>query len=159
MASVRRSFVSLLLWVGVCVGGGAVVGIATSGGDSAWYQSIPKPEWTPPAWVFAPVWTSLYALMGVAAWLVWRKGGWSARTVPLTIFLVQLMLNFAWSFLFFTLHRVDWALADIALLWIAIVVTLRTFAAVDGRASWLLVPYLTWVSFAAVLNWTIYALQ
>ena len=159
MTFLSRSFVSLLLWVGLCVGGGALVGITTSGGDSAWYQSIPKPEWTPPGWVFAPVWTTLYALMGVAAWLVWRKGGWSAQAVPLRIFLVQLTLNFAWSFLFFTLHRVDWALADIALLWATLAVTIRTFAAVDVRAGWLLAPYLAWVSFAAGLNLAIYRLQ
>jgi tryptophan-rich sensory protein len=90
--------------------------------------------------------------MAASAWLVWRRGGWPAQARPLGAFVAQLGLNFAWSFLFFSLQRTRWALVDIVLLWIAIVVTIAAFARVDRRAAWLLAPYLAWVSFAVALN-------
>jgi tryptophan-rich sensory protein len=149
----------LVAWLVACVGGGALVGVATAGGDSAWYRELAKPAWTPPSALFAPVWTTLYALMAVAAWRVWREGGWPAHGSPLALFLAQLALNFAWSFLFFGLQRVDWALAEILLLWLLIALTLRPFAAIERAAAWLLLPYLAWVTFAAALNGAIYRLQ
>lgn len=152
----KRSYVGLALWVALCVGGGAMIGIVTAGGDSAWYQTLDKPSWTPPGWVFSPVWTALYAAMGVAAWRVWRRGGWSVQRAPLAAFLAQLGLNFAWSFLFFSLHLAGWALADILLLWAAIALTIGLFARVDRAAAWLLAPYLAWVTFASALNGAIY---
>lgn len=121
-----------------------------------WYPSLVKPSWTPPSWVFGPVWTVLYALMAVAAWLVWRKAGWCGA---LGMFAVQLALNAAWSPLFFGLHRIGLALADIALLWIAIIATLVAFAKQSPLAAWLLVPYLLWVSFATALNFTLWRLN
>jgi benzodiazapine receptor len=151
----RRSL-GLMAWLAACVGGGALVGAVTAGGESAWYASLDKPPWTPPGWVFAPVWTALYAAMGVAAWLVWRRGSWRAQATPLAAFLVQLALNFAWSLIFFGLQRPGWALADIAALWVLIAVTIRLFARVDRRAAWLLAPYLAWVTFAMALNGSIH---
>lgn len=141
-----------MLWIGVCVGGGALVGVLTSGGESPWYLALDKPAWNPPSWVFAPVWTTLYAAMGFAAWRVWRTGGWTLRRTALTVFLAQLALNWTWSFLFFTLQSPTLALLDILLLWLGIVATIRLFAAVDTVAARALWPYLAWVSFATALN-------
>ena len=123
-------FVALALWIALCVGGGALIGVTTQGGDSQWYASLNKPSWTPPSWVFAPVWTTLYAAMGIAAWLVWREGGWRQQRLPLTVFLAQLTLNFAWSPLFFNLQQITWALADIVALWLLIVLAILAFVRV-----------------------------
>jgi tryptophan-rich sensory protein len=98
------------------------------------------------------VWTTLYAAMGLAAWLVWREGGWSRQSIPLTIFLAQLTLNFAWSLIFFGLQQIFWALVDIFTLWVLIVMTIRVFTRVNLAAAWLLAPYLAWVCFATALN-------
>ena len=144
--------IALALWIALCAGGGALIGVTTPGGDSPWYASLDKPSWTPPSWVFAPVWTTLYALMGVAAWLVWREGGWRQQRRPLMIFLAQLTLNFAWSPIFFRLQQITWALVDIVALWLLVVITIRVFARAERRAAWLLAPYLAWISFAAALN-------
>jgi tryptophan-rich sensory protein len=148
----KIDWAGLTLWVAVCVLGGAAIGVLTGGGDSAWYRTLNKPAWTPPSWLFAPVWTSLYAMMGIAAWRVWRTGGWHEHAAALTLFSVQLAVNFAWSPLFFTFQRIDLALADIVLLWLLIVATLRQFASIDRLSAWLLLPYLAWVSYATALN-------
>jgi translocator protein len=147
-----RRFVALALWIALCAGGGALIGLSTQGGDSPWYASLDKPSWTPPGWLFGPVWTTLYTAMGVAAWLVSREGGWRQQRWPLTVFLAQLAVNFAWSPLFFGLRQITWALVDIVVLWVLIVVTIRLFARVKPAAAWLLTPYLAWVSFATALN-------
>jgi tryptophan-rich sensory protein len=154
-----KQYLGLAAWMAICVGGGALVGLSTAGGDSAWYQALAKPSWTPPAVVFGPVWTALYAAMAIAAWRVWRSGGWLAHRGALALFGCQLVVNFAWSFLFFTAQQIGWALADILALWILIAWTIRRFAAVDPPAAWLLAPYLAWVTFAAFLNGAIYRLQ
>ncbi|MEO6871252.1 MAG: TspO/MBR family protein [Chthoniobacterales bacterium] len=117
-----------------------------------WFASLTKPGFNPPSWVFAPVWTILYLLMAIATWLVWRQGGWERQTFPLSLYLVQLVLNAAWTPLFFGAHRIGLALIDIVLQWLAIAATLFVFARVDALAAWLFVPYLAWVSFATVLN-------
>ena len=124
-----------------------------------WYASLRKPSWNPPGWIFGPVWTALYAMMAVAAWLVWRRGGFAAQRRALTMFLVQLALNAAWTPLFFGLHWPGVAFAEIVLLWLAIGATLFAFRPVSRVAAWLLVPYLAWVSFAAVLNFELWRLN
>ncbi len=124
-----------------------------------WYASLKKPSWNPPAWIFGPVWTALYAMMAVAAWRVWRCGGWAAQRRPLTLFLVQLALNAAWTPLFFGWHRPGLAFAEIVLLWVAIAATLLAFRPASRTAAWLLAPYLAWVSFAGVLNFTLWKLN
>ncbi|TNF72501.1 MAG: tryptophan-rich sensory protein [Acidobacteria bacterium] len=116
-----------------------------------WYAQLEKPSWNPPNWVFAPVWTILYAAMAVAAWLVWREGT-SERRAPLAFWTLQLVLNALWSWIFFGLHRPGWAAIEIGLLWIAILATTILFFRVRRVAGALLLPYLAWVSFAAVLN-------
>lgn len=123
-----------------------------------WYADLAKPTFQPPASLFGPVWTVLYALMAVAAWRVWRKGGRGARGA-LRLFALQLALNAAWSPLFFGAHAIGLALADLVLLVLAVAATLLAFARVDRAAAALLVPYLAWVSFAAVLNASILALN
>jgi tryptophan-rich sensory protein len=131
-------------------------GLATSSSVRSWYPTLAKPSWTPPPWVFGPAWTLLYASTAVAAWLVWRRAGWS-RT--LAVYGVQLVLNAAWSFCFFGARSPLAGLLDIVLLWTAIVVTFDWFRRVDRTAGWLFAPYLAWVTFAAALNFEIWRLN
>jgi tryptophan-rich sensory protein len=138
----------------LAVGGGA--GFFTAGAVTQWYPTLNKPSFNPPPWIFAPVWTTLYIMMAVAAWLVWMKG--HSRTA-LNLFFVQLALNFAWSFLFFGAKSPGFALIEIVALWLAILLTLMSFWKRSNIAGWLLVPYLAWVSFAGVLNASIWWLN
>lgn len=121
-----------------------------------WYEALQKPSWNPPPWLFGPVWGALYALMAVAAWLVWLR---TSVARPLVPYFVQLALNAAWTPVFFAAHRVDLALGVIVALWIMILVTMLSFFRIRAAAGWLLVPYLFWVSFATVLNATIWRLN
>lgn len=122
----------------------------------AWYQALQKPEWTPPAWLFAPVWTLLYLGMAMAAWLVWKKG---MRSGALRWYIIQWALNAAWTPVFFGAHQIGLALLVMFCLWLAIVLTLRAFWQVSRSAGLLLVPYLLWVSFATLLNVTLWWLN
>ena len=122
----------------------------------AWYAALNKPAWNPPAWVFGPAWTLLYTLMAIAAWLVWKHDGWRR---PLKLYFVQLLLNAAWTPIFFGAHQLGWALVEIVLLWIAILLTLLAFHGVSRKAAWLMVPYLGWVTFATFLNFTLWRLN
>ena len=125
-----------------------------------WYETLAKPSWTPPGWVFPVVWTTLYVLMGTAAWLVWRRGKQTqGRRMALFVFIVQLVLNASWTPTFFGAHRILPALVIIALLWIAILVTILEFRPVSGVAALLLAPYLAWVSIAAALNFELWRLN
>ena len=132
---------------------GGLSGFATSGGVATWYPTLVKPPFNPPAWVFGPVWTLLYIMMGAAAFLVWRHEPATAEVrLALVAFIVQLALNGLWSILFFGLQAPGWALVEIVLLWLAIGATLVLFWSVVPAAGLLLIPYLAWVSFATVLN-------
>jgi tryptophan-rich sensory protein len=142
-------------WLGVSFLA-ALIGGAASMKAGPFYAKLVRPDWAPPASVFGPVWTVLYLLMGVAAWLVWRVGGFQAARFALTLFLVQLALNALWSWLFFGWHRGALAFADIVLLWLAILATLVAFWRISLLAGVLLVPYFLWVSFAAALNYSIW---
>jgi benzodiazapine receptor len=124
-----------------------------------WYASLAKPSWNPPDWIFAPVWTLLYLLMGISAWLVWKTAGFAGAKSAMTLFFIQLALNAIWSWLFFGLHMPGAALVEIVLLWLAILATIILFWGVRPTASLLLLPYLAWVAFAAVLNWQIWRLN
>jgi benzodiazapine receptor len=139
---------------------GALSGMATARGVQEWYPSLVKPSFNPPNWVFGPVWTTLYIMMGIALYLVWRKGlrepgVWAAMVV----FAIQLVLNGLWSLLFFGMHRPDIAFFEIVLLWVAILATTIAFFRQHRLAGTLLVPYLAWVSFAAVLNYSLWRLN
>jgi tryptophan-rich sensory protein len=131
------------------------VGGAVTDPDEDWYRALDKPPWQPPGKVFGPVWRVLYAAQAVAAWLVWKRGGPDAGSA-LRLYGAQLLLNTAWSLLFFGLHRLAWAVIDVALLWVAIAATMSAFRKHSPTAFWLLLPYLAWVSFASALTWTIW---
>ena len=137
----------------------AAIGGAASIQAGPFYTQLVRPDWAPPTSIFGPVWTVLYALMGIAAWLVWRVGGFRAAKGALTLFLVQLAFNALWSWLFFGWHRGDLAFADILLLCALIVATLIAFWRIRPLAGALLVPYLLWVTFASALNYSIWQLN
>ena len=125
--------------------------------QSGWYAELAKPALNPPSWVFAPVWTTLYVLMGIALFLVWRKGLDRREVkIALSVFFAQLILNALWSIIFFGLRSPGLALVEIAILWIAIIVAIIAFAKVSKIAAWLLAPYILWVSFALYLNYAIW---
>lgn len=137
----------------------AGIGAAASVQASSFYAGLVRPSWAPPSAVFGPVWTILYALMGIAAWLVWRAKGFRAARASLVLFLVQLAVNALWSWLFFGWHLGAPAFADILLLWLLIVTTLALFWRVRLLAGVLLIPYLLWVSFASVLCYSVWQLN
>ena len=145
-------WIALLVWLGVCfafagLGADRMAELATG-----WYRTLARPSIAPPNWVFGPVWTLLYALMSVAAWRVWLAADSPLRTWGLALFLVQLVLNLAWSWIFFRAHNLGAALAEVALLWVAIGITTIIFRQISPVAAWLLAPYWAWVSFATALN-------
>jgi tryptophan-rich sensory protein len=124
-----------------------------------WYASLVKPAWNPPNWVFGPVWTLLYAMMAVAAWLVWREGGWKRHRRPLSLYVLQWALNALWTPLFFGLHQPGLAFFELLALLAAILATHAAFRQVSRPAALLLVPYAAWVVFAGLLNFTIWRLN
>jgi len=155
--------VSLAATVAIPVAAGFLVGLTTREADPGWYESLHKPSWNPPSAIFAPVWTTLYATMGLASWLVWRR--WrnsdnervrAGAMGALALYAVQLVVNLAWSPVFFGMQRIGAALAVIVVLWGLIVATIDGFRRVSGLAALLLLPYLAWVSFATALNATIW---
>jgi benzodiazapine receptor len=126
------------------------------GQPGTWYDALNKPEWNPPPWIFGPVWSLLYAIMAVAAWLVWQREGWRRAMM---LYFIQLALNAAWTPIFFGAHQLGWALVEIILLWIAILMTMLAFLRVSKPAGWLLAPYLAWATFAAFLNFTLWRMN
>jgi len=150
--TMRWSWIGLLFWAALCFGVAGVGGRWTAREVNGWYRTLSRPAIAPPNWVFGPVWTLLYGLMAVAAWRVGLAAPSTVRTWALGLFLLQLALNLAWSWIFFRQHALGAALAEVATLWIAIGVTTLLFRQVVPLAGWLMVPYLTWVSFATVLN-------
>ena len=154
----RQQLLGLVGWLLVSFAVSALGAIASIDARE-FYAELVQPAWAPPGWLFGPVWTLLFALMAIAAWLVWRSGGFRANRIALTLFLVQLAFNALWSWLFFAWHRGGLAFADILLLWVLILSTLVAFWRVRPLAGALLVPYLLWVSFAAVLNHSIWQLN
>lgn len=137
----------------------AAIGAAASVQAGPFYMQLVRPAWAPPPGLFGPVWTILYALMGIAAWLVWRVDGFRGARTALTLFLVQLALNALWSWLFFGWHRGGLAFADIVVLWALVVATLVAFWRIRPLAGALLVPYLLWVAFACALNHAVWQLN
>ena len=153
-----KQFLGLIGWLVLSFAASAVGAIASIQAQS-FYGQLVQPAWAPPPAVFGPVWTVLYALMAIAAWLVWRVGGGRSNRLALSFFLVQLAFNALWSWLFFAWHLGALAFADILLLWILIVATLLSFWRIRPVAGALLVPYLLWVSFAAALNYSLWQLN
>lgn len=145
--------------VAICFAAAGLGAAVTTPQIPGWYASLAKPAWNPPDWIFGPVWSLLYLMMAVAAWLVWRPAGFAAAKLPLALLAIQLALNSLWSVLFFGLHNPGAAAVEIVLLWAGILATLITFWKRSRWAGGLLVPYLAWVSFASVLNFTIWRLN
>jgi translocator protein len=153
----KNKWLVLAGFIVLCLGIGTIAGIVTADASVTWFPTLKKPSFNPPSWVFAPVWSLLYVMMAIAAWRVWLEGP-TARPA-LNLFFIQLVLNFAWSLLFFGLHSPILALIDIFAMWIMIVFTTRAFFKIAKPAGWLLVPYLAWVSFATILNASIWWLN
>lgn len=148
----------LVGWLGL-VFIAAVIGAIASVEAAPFYAQLSRPDWAPPGWVFGPVWTVLYIMMGVAAWLVWRRYGFGGAGMALGLFCFQLAVNALWSWLFFAWHLGAPALADVLLLWWLIVATLIAFWRSSRLAAALLVPYLVWVSFASALTYTVWQMN
>jgi translocator protein len=152
----RRSAFALAAWLVLCFAAAAMGGVFMPG---EWYASLRKPAWNPPNWIFAQVWTVLYAMMAVAAWLVWRRGGFTGQRLALSLFLLQLLFNALWSPLFFGLRNPPLGFLDIVLLWLALLATVVTFWKACLLAGALLLPYLAWVTFASALNLSLWRLN
>jgi benzodiazapine receptor len=138
---------------------GAIAGMFTSQSVPEWYATLNRPSFNPPNWIFGPVWTTLYILMGISFFLIWNQAASKVRNRAILFFLLQLMLNFAWSFIFFYFNMIGLALVEIILLWISIVMMLVVFYKIKPLASYINIPYLLWVTFATVLNASYYFLN
>lgn len=155
-----RTFLKLVVTVVVTQLAGIIGSLFTFSAIPTWYATLTKPELNPPSWVFGPVWTTLYLLMGVSAFLIWQKG-WARKDVKiaLSVYGVQLVLNALWSIVFFGMQSPGLALVVIAFLFVSIVATMVLFYKISRPAMYLLIPYILWVSFASYLNYAIYALN
>jgi translocator protein len=157
MSKRSRDILTLIGLIALTLVTGFVAGQVTAPNIAGWYAHLAKPAFNPPDAVFAPVWTTLYLLMAVAAWRVWRKTGW--RSAAMGLWLIQLVLNFCWSFIFFGAHALLAALFELGVLWLFVLATFLAFRRADRPAAWLMVPYLAWVSFAGALNYAIWVLN
>ena len=158
LLSKQKQILGLVAWLLVSFAASAVGAVASIHARSFYAQLI-QPQWAPPGSVFGPVWTTLYVLMGIAAWLVWCAGGFRAHRQALSLFLLQLGLNALWSWLFFAWHLGALALVDVLVLWLFILATIVFFWRVRPLAGALLIPYLLWVSFASALNYSVWQLN
>ncbi len=155
----RRALIGLAGWL-VLVFVAAVIGGAGSIDAGPFYRELTRPDWAPPAWLFGPVWSALYCLIGIAAWLVWRRHGLSGARGALGLFVVQLGANALWSWLFFAWRLGGVAFAEVVVLWLLIVATAVAFWRLQARvATLLMLPYLAWVSFAVLLCYTVWQLN
>ncbi len=154
-----RDALALAIFVGLCFLVSGVAGVVTADSVGTWYQSLQKPSFNPPNWIFAPVWTALYLMMAIAAWRVWRHEPSKARTWALALFFLQLALNFAWSLIFFGLQQIGFALAEIIALLVAIIATAVVFWRIERLAGALMAPYALWVTVASVLNGALWLLN
>jgi len=153
-----KKWIKIIIAILICQLAGAIGSIFTMSSIPTWYATLNKPWFSPPNWVFGPVWVTLFTLMGISLYFVWDKGAKNVRT-PLTIFGIQLVLNVVWSFLFFGLLSPFYGFIEIILLWIAILATIISFYKVSKKAAYLLIPYIVWVSIAASLNYFILVLN
>lgn len=155
---VAPQVIGLAGWLLLSVATGALGGLASVSAPE-FYDRLVQPTWAPAAWLFGPVWSLLFVLMAIAAWLVWRRHGWSGARPALLLYASQLVANALWSWLFFAWHQGGLAFADVLLLWSLIAATLLRFWTLHRLAALLLAPYLAWVSFAAALNFTLWRLN
>jgi len=156
--SLTTQWFGLLGWLAATFAAGSVGAIASSRA-ATFYGQLSQPRWSPPAWLFGPVWSVLYIAMAVAAWLVWRERGFRGAPTALGLFVVQLIANALWTWLFFVLHQGALSLAEIVVLWLLIAATISRFWPIDRLAALLLVPYLAWISFASALTLSLWRLN
>lgn len=155
-----KNWIKLVISLALPQVAGLTGALFTQTGEGSWYRAIEKPEWNPPGWIFGPVWTTLYILMGIAFYLIWKSNAPLHRKRPaMILWLTQLVFNFFWTIIFFNLHQIGWAFAEIIVLWLLILATIFAFARINKVAAWLLVPYISWVSFATLLTGTIWMLN
>jgi len=152
------------IWRPILLAAAWALGVALLGGLMTdlgpWYEGLRKPDWQPPGWLFGPVWTAIFAMTAIAGAAAWRRTRTARdRRLILTLFLLNGILNVLWSLLFFRLHRPDWALGEVLLLWLSVLVLLIVVARFSRGAGWLLAPYLIWVAFAGFLNYTVVKLN
>ncbi|HEX2948946.1 MAG TPA: TspO/MBR family protein [Armatimonadota bacterium] len=154
-----RQILVLILFLLICYAVAGIGSLFTTStmGQSGWYATLPKPSWNPPNWVFGPVWTVLYTLIAIAGWLVWKtRGSVRAAAMPLALFTIQIILNGAWTIIFFGQHMPGIAFLDIVILWVFILLTMVVFWRIRPLAGWLFLPYLLWVTYASTLNYAIW---
>ncbi len=156
----RVKILKLIASILICQGVGSIGALFTSPAISTWYTTIQKPSFNPPNWIFAPVWTLLFLMMGISLYFVWSKG-WEDKKIKIAVFIfsAQIALNIFWSLLFFGLQSPFYAFIEIIILWLAILLTIISFYKISKIATYLLLPYILWVSFAAVLNFSILILN
>ena len=155
ISSTQKLIISLIATIGI----GSLGGIFTIAEIPNWYAGLNKPSFNPPNWLFGPVWTSLYTMMGVAFYLIWKQAETATRKKAILLFIIQFVLNFFWSIIFFSLHSIGAALIEIIVMWIFILLTIIQFSKLSKPAAWLLVPYIAWVSFASLLTASIWKLN
>ncbi|MDD3875969.1 MAG: tryptophan-rich sensory protein [Bacteroidales bacterium] len=155
----KSQIIKLMLSIILPLGIGAIAGMFTSEAVPDWYATLNRPSFNPPNWLFGPVWTTLYLIMGVSLFLIWNQKKSTERKIAIGVFLLQLTLNFAWSFIFFYFNMIGLALIEIVLLWISIFMMLVLFYKIKPIAAYINIPYLLWVTFATVLNASYYFLN
>jgi tryptophan-rich sensory protein len=148
----RSNIIKLVLSLILPLSVGAVAGMFTSQAVPTWYATLNRPSFNPPNWVFGPVWTTLYILLGISFFLIWEENSSKRRNMAILVFSIQMLLNFSWSFLFFYFNLIGFALIEIILLWISIAAMIYLFYKIKPFAAYLNIPYLLWVSFATILN-------
>lgn len=155
----KSNFIKLFAALFFTVGLGSIGGLFTAPEITTWYAGLNKPAFNPPNYLFAPVWTTLYILMGISFYLIWKKHPSPVKTAGVLFFLLQFILNVCWSFIFFKQHLVGFAFIEMMVMWLFILFTINEFRKLSKPAAWLLVPYIGWGSFAAVLNFFIWKLN
>lgn len=155
----RRTILLAALWIAASLLAGVIGTMLGGPMPDPWYDDLAKPAFNPPGWIFGPVWTTLYILMGIAAWRVSLAPPSPLRRSALVVFVAQLALNAAWSGIFFGLHEIGWSLAELAVLWVFILATIVLFARLSNLSAALLLPYLGWVTFAGVLNFMLWQMN
>jgi len=152
--------IKLFISVGICLAAGGIGGFFTAQSVGSWYMTLHKPFFNPPNWVFGPVWTVLYIMMGIALYIVWHKRSIAEESKwPYVLFVIQLLLNVGWSAIFFGFRSIGGGMLIIIVLWLAIIMTIRQFQQRSKVAAWLLIPYVLWVSYACALNYSFWRLN
>jgi len=155
----KLQIIKLLVSIFLPLGLGAIAGIFTAQSVPEWYATLNRPSFNPPNWIFGPVWTTLYIIMGISLFLIWKQDMSKERNLAILVFMLQLLFNFGWSFIFFYFNMIGFALIEIILLWISIIIMLVLFYKIKPIASYINIPYLLWVTFATVLNGSYYFLN